>query len=65
MSADTVLALVLIVTLAVVSNLAVIHRVFKLFFGCPNKNLMPYEVQLSEYMVPLIALLPLLYFPFL
>lgn len=65
MSADTVLALVLIVTLAVVSNLAVIHRVFKLFFGCPNKNLMPYEVQLPEYMVPVIALTPLLYFPFL
>lgn len=62
---DAAIATILILVLATISNLAVVYRVFKLFFGCPNRRLMPYEVQLHEYIVPLMATLPLLYFPFL
>ena len=65
LSADPALATVIIVVLATISNLAVVYRVFKLFFGCPNKKLLPGELQLSAYIVPLVALMPLVYFPFL
>lgn len=58
------IAAIFIFVLACVGNLAILYRVFKLFFGAPNRKLMPYETQISNLVVPLVPICAMLYFPF-
>lgn len=64
-AANLPLAVVLIWVLATVSNIVIVYRVFKLFFGSPNSALMPSEIAISEYTVPLITIIALIYSPFI
>lgn len=64
-AANPLLALLAIWTVVTASSVLVVYRVFKFFFGSPNKKLMPTEVPLREFLLPLIPTAALLYCPYI